>query len=90
MAFRDTVLECLGEFPQNCAVKTEVVHSIDKGTHIQQRIRYNVEKNERVEAYILLPKNLETKNPAIIATHQHGDEFYIGKSEVAGLNKNTM
>lgn len=90
MAFRDRVLECLGEFPQQCAVTAEVVHSVDKGTHILQRIRYNVEENERVEAYLLLPKKLETKNPAIIAAHQHGDEFYLGKSEVAGLSKNAM
>lgn len=90
MAFRDRVLECLGEFPQRCAVKAEVVHSVDKGTHTLQKIRYNVEENERIEAYLLLPKKLETKNPAIIAAHQHGDEFYIGKSEVAGLSKNAM
>jgi len=90
MGFREEVLECLGKFPPRCAVNAEVVDSVDKGTHSLQKIRYNVEPEERVEAYLLVPKNRGAKNPAIIASHQHGDEFYIGKSEVAGLSKNAM
>lgn len=51
---------------------------------------YNVEEGERINAWLLLPKQLKTNNPAIIASHQHAGEYYLGKSEPVGLSSNTM
>lgn len=90
MDFRKKVLESLGEFPEQVAIEAEVLSSTDKGAHILQLVEYNVEKGERVGAYLLLPKELKDKNPAILASHQHAGEFYLGKSEPAGLRGNPM
>lgn len=90
MSFRSKVLECLGNFPDRVELKPEVLESTDKATHILQRVRYSVEPGERINAYLLLPRNLKDRNPAIIASHQHAGEYYLGKSEPAGLSKNSM
>ena len=90
MSFRESVLECLGKFPEKTDLKGEIISSEDKHTHILQRVRYYVEPGECVESYLLIPKELMKKNPAIIAIHQHNCEYYLGKSEPAGLSKNSM
>jgi len=90
MSFRESVLKCLGKFPEKVDLEGEIVSSEDKNDHILQRVRYYVEPGERVESYLLIPKNISGKNPAIIAIHQHNGEFYLGKSEPAGLSKNSM
>lgn len=90
MDFRAKVLECLGKFPEKVKIEPEVISSIDKGAHILQLVEYNVGKGERVRAYLLLPKGLKSKNPAIIASHQHAAEFGLGKSEPVGLRGNPM
>lgn len=90
MSFREKVLECLGEFPQKVDIRPEIISSEDKGSHILQLVSYAVEEGERINAYLLLPKKLKDKNPAIIAAHQHNGEFFLGKSEPAGLTKNPM
>lgn len=88
--FRKRVMECLGRFPEKVDVDAEIVCSTDKGSYTIKLVRYNVEKDERINAYLLLPKQLKDKNPAIIAAHQHGGEFYLGKSEPAGFSKDSM
>jgi dienelactone hydrolase len=90
MSFRENVLSCLGKLPEKAELNVEIRESEDKGTHLLQRVYYNVEPGERVNAYLLLPKKMGAKNPAIVASHQHACEFYIAKSEPAGLNKNSM
>lgn len=90
MNFKEKVLECLGKFPEKVELKPEVISTTNKGTHILQLVEYSVEMNERVRAYLLLPGELKSKNPAILASHQHAAEFFLGKSEPAGLSSNSM
>ncbi len=90
MSIRDEVLKCLGTFPNPCDLDVEIVQTLDKGTHQLQLVQYAVEKGERVNAWLLKPAGAKKKYPAIIAPHQHAGEFYLGKSEPAGLSKNRM
>lgn len=90
VSFRDEVLACLGRFPDKVELNPEVVCSVDKRSHILQMVRYDVEHGERLNSYLLLPKDLKKKNPAIIASHQHNGEYFLGKSEPSGLSKNSM
>ena len=90
MNYRAKVLESLGRFPDRAELNPEVVVETDYGTHLLQKVCYNVEPEERINAYLLLPKNLKAKNPAILASHQHAGEYYLGKSEPAGLSNNAM
>jgi dienelactone hydrolase len=50
-------------------------------------ISYQVEKEERIHAYLLIPHG-KGPFPAIVACHQHNDEYHIGKSEPAGICEN--
>lgn len=90
MDYKEKVMECLGCFPDKAELYPAIVEQTDYGTHILQLVQYNVEQDERIKAYLLLPKNLKHKNPAIVASHQHAGEYYLGKSEPAGLSKNHM
>lgn len=90
MDFREKVLNCLGKFPQKVEIQPEVICSTDKGTYIQQLVEYSVEKSERIRAYLLIPKALSGKSSAIIASHQHAGEYFLGKSEPTGLSKDSM
>lgn len=44
-----------------------------------------LEPEERISAYVCLPKNMTKPAPAIFCHHQHHGQFDIGKSEVVGL-----
>jgi dienelactone hydrolase len=90
MSFREDVLRCLGRFPDRVEPEAEGIGAEDLGTHIRQLVRYQVERHERITAYLLIPKGFQGKRPAIVASHQHAGEYYVGKSEPAGLSKNAM
>ncbi len=90
MGFRENIISCLGKLPEKADLNLEFGEIQDKGTHLLQKIYYNVEPGERVNAWLLRPKNISGKVPGIVAAHQHAGEFYVGKSEPAGLNKNSM
>ncbi len=52
-------------------------------------VRYNVDDGERIGAYLLVPKGEPgVRLPGILAIHQHGGNFKLGKSEPAGLTDN--
>lgn len=53
-------------------------------------VRYNVDTDERIGAYLLVPDGLSSRTPAILAIHQHAGEFHLGKSEPAGLTDDPM
>lgn len=52
------------------------------------KIQYCVEPDLSVFAYLLVPKNLNTNTPGILALHEHNDEYNTGKSETIGLVQN--
>ena len=52
-------------------------------------VRYDVADGERIGAYLLIPLAQTPQDlPAIMAIHQHGGNFKLGKSEPAGLSDN--
>lgn len=86
---RDNILKCLGIFPEKAELNIKEIETVDKSTYIQKLIEYNVEKNERVKSYLLIPKNIK-KAPGILAIHQHHGNWDVGKSEVVGLTGDIM
>tara|TARA_A100001015_G_C14992688_1_gene714745 strand:+ start:1087 stop:1980 length:894 start_codon:yes stop_codon:yes gene_type:complete len=56
--------------------------------YIQETVSYNVEKNERVNSLLLIPKELKGKTPLIICHHQHAGKYNNAKSEIVGLKGN--
>lgn len=86
---RNKILKCLGTFPNKVELNLIELESVEKDNYIQKLIEYNVEKDERVRSYLLVPKNI-TRAPGIIAVHQHHSNWDVGKSEVIGLTNDTM
>jgi len=65
--------------------QSEILEEKDCGKYIRQKIEFFVDENDRIPAYILIPKNLKKKTAAIYCHHQHASDRDIGKSEVVGL-----
>lgn len=86
---KENLLDLLGPLPAKCALNAIILESIDCVSYIREKVEYSVEKDDRVRAYILIPKNRRGKTPAIFCHHQHSGNFAIGKSEVVGLAGDT-
>lgn len=82
---RDIFFKLLGPNPLKCSLDSVILESKDCGKYIQEKIEYNVEKYERISAYILLPKEINDKAPAIFCHHQHSSNYNVAKSEIIGL-----
>ena len=99
MANRNDILKCLGTFPKKINLKV----ALDQLSEEERKlIEYTIEKCdekirvqnndiiEKVQAYVLIPKNIVGKVPGILAIHQHHSNWEIGKSEVVGLTNDEM
>ena len=84
----EEIIALLGPFPQIVPLNSKVIERVDCGNYIREKVEYDVEVDDRVSAYVCVPKNLTKKAPAIFCHHQHNREFDIGKSEVVGLMGN--
>jgi dienelactone hydrolase len=79
------LMAALGEFPQKTALSPRVLESIDCGSYLREKVEYSTEADERVRAYLCLPKDRKKNLPAVFCHHQHDWNFSLGKSEVVGL-----
>jgi dienelactone hydrolase len=83
---RAGLLTLLGTVPPNSpALAPEQGERTDLGDVVRERITYSVEADERVPAFVLLPKQGRAPYPAVLCHHQHGGQFQVGKDGPAGL-----
>lgn len=76
----------LGEPPRTkAALAPRVLEETSRGSHTLRKLVYQTEPGEFVPAYLLIPKNIQRRVPAIICPHQ---TTQAGKSEPAGLAGN--
>lgn len=92
MALRQMLLTRLGNFPQQVALAPEVGVPVDEGEYSRALVTYEVEQGERVAAWLLMPTGTAPQGgwPAVLALHQHGGLFDLGKSEPVGLTGDPM
>lgn len=64
----------------------KVIKEEDCGKYIRKTIAYNVDPNDRVESYLLIPKGIKRPVPAILALHGTNN---FGKGSVVGLVEQT-
>lgn len=74
--------------PKEESVDYKVLETVEEDGYTRQLIEY-ISGEDKVSAYLLLPKNLEN-NPAVLINHQHNREHHLGKSEVCGLAGNPL
>jgi len=86
-SLRHLLITRLGRFPERLPLTPTFGAEIDEGTYTRTLITYRVEPDEYVPAWLLIPKGIapEAGWPAILAIHQHGGQYDLGKSELVGL-----
>jgi dienelactone hydrolase len=80
---RAQLWELLGELPPRPRLPNVVTLSIeDRGDYVVEKFRFDNGAGSTVPGYLLRPKNLPRKAPAILYCHWHGGEYQIGKEEL--------
>lgn len=80
-AARGAFLASLQAAPPRVAFNAEVLTTEDRGTHEARKLLLNLSADYRVPAYLLVPKGAQ-RAPAVLAMHDHGAHFSIGKEKV--------
>lgn len=85
---RDKVLECMAPAPPLTKEwEMEVIAEEQREGYVAQKILFNVNDWCRVPAYLLIPnggksKGVSERFPAVLALHDHGAHFTIGKEKM--------
>lgn len=87
-AGRDKLLELLLYRPEATPFRAEVVDRVERDTHIREKILFNTSPHFRIPAYVLIPRKLNGRAPAIVDLHSHGGMFLFGKEKVIDLGRN--
>ena len=66
-------------------LEPKVIEEIARGSHTLRKLVYQTEPGEYVPAYLLVPKNVNGRAPAVVCPHQ---TTQAGKKEAAGLTGN--
>lgn len=85
LSTRQELVALVGPFPDRVALEATVLEQDDCKTYIRHKVEYSVEANDRVRAFLLVPKVLNAAAPAVFCHHQHAGNYALGKSEVVGL-----
>lgn len=90
---RAKLLQCLGgPWPEPCDLKPVVGQTVQKEGYRLESVTYEVEPNDRVPAYVLVPDGVSASHPApaVAVWHQHNGAYHLGKVEPAGLAGSPM
>lgn len=74
-------IECLQTPPPRARFNTQVLATEDRGSYEARKLALNISTDSRIGAYLLVPKG-EGPFPAVLALHDHGAHFSIGKEKV--------
>ena len=77
---RSKLLELLGPFPARVPLEPQLLERMVCGSYVREKISYCTEPEERISAYVCVPKRTLSKMPAVFCHHQHNFQFTMGKS----------
>lgn len=81
-ALRELFVQTLGvEPPIACPLAPEVLSEEDCGSYVKRRVCYAVEPDERISAWLLIPKHCQGKRPAVLCLHPTTP---LGKEQTIG------
>ncbi len=80
-------ISLLGDLPKRVPLDVKILEEQKLDNYVQKLIEYTIEDEERVQAFLLIPRQKIKKVPGVLAIHQDGDHrpYEYGKSEPAGL-----
>src|SRR5262245_46587634 len=92
LPLREAIIKQLGRFPDNIPLEPVFGPTTEYPDYTRTLVTYAVEPHERVDAWLLRPRQQPSSGgwPGILAIHQHAGQFYLGKSEPAGLSADAM
>jgi len=85
---REKLLECLGgPWPEPRELRPRLRETMQKKGYRIESVTYEVERDDRVPALLLVPDGIDAEHPApaALVCHQHSGQWHLGKSEPAGL-----
>src|SRR5882724_4114240 len=62
--------------------RVEILSREDRGDYVVEKFQFDNEAGATVPGYIILPKGLTGRAPAVLYCHWHGGEYAIGKEEL--------
>lgn len=80
---RTKLNELLGKLPPRPkAPAVEILSRQDRGDFVVERFRFDNGAGSEVTGYLIVPKKISWRAPAILYCHWHGGEYDIGKEEL--------
>jgi dienelactone hydrolase len=80
---RATVWQLLGKLPPRPKrPKVETLSREDRGDYFLEKFQFDNGAGATAPGYVLLPKTVRGKAPAILYCHWHGGQYEIGKEEL--------
>jgi hypothetical protein len=88
---RETLKRMLTEFlgtppAQKSPLAPKILEEAELDTYTRRRLVYQTEPGEFVPAYLLIPRNLKGRAPAVLCPHQTTTPLTSGKRDPVGLN----
>jgi dienelactone hydrolase len=81
-ALREIFLQTLGAFPEiSCPLSPEALGEEDCREYVKRMVAYSLEPDERITAYVLIPKGLKGRAPAVLCLHPTTS---LGKEQAIG------
>lgn len=74
----------IGPFPKRVPLNSSVIERNKRDGYEEWVVQYNLENEETVRSFLLIPAQLQDRAPAVFAHHQHASNFALGKSEIVG------
>ncbi len=77
--------EVMGPLPggeRRVPLDVQIVETIDEPAYLRKKVTFATEPGDRVPAWLLIPKNGQSRHPAVLCLHQ---TTRIGKDEPVGL-----
>jgi hypothetical protein len=85
LANMQEVMGPLPDYSRKAPLDIKITEETDVGTHVRKKLTFAAEKDDRVPAYLMIPKAPHKgKRPAMLVLHQ---TINIGKDEPTGLGK---
>ena len=81
---RSKFLDAIGPLPPKTPLNLAVNSKKDMGAYSELLVSYDVEEDERVSAFVLIPHDLNGPVPGIVCHHQHASMYNRAKSEMVG------